>query len=62
MKRQDSVCVTIVTYHSGVYIRRCLEAELYFYSRIFGFPLADSIMPVPIENLDPILRPAGECE
>jgi dipeptidyl aminopeptidase/acylaminoacyl peptidase len=43
-------------------ISRCLEAELYFYSRIFGFPLADSIMPVPIENLDPILRPAGDCE
>jgi dipeptidyl aminopeptidase/acylaminoacyl peptidase len=32
-------------------IRRCLEAELYFYSRIFGFAPADSIEPVPIENL-----------
>jgi dipeptidyl aminopeptidase/acylaminoacyl peptidase len=32
-------------------IQRTLEAELYFYSRIFGFPLADDIEPVPIENL-----------
>ena len=34
-------------------IQRCLEAELYFYSRIFGFPLAEKIAPVRIENLDP---------
>jgi dipeptidyl aminopeptidase/acylaminoacyl peptidase len=33
-------------------IKRTLEAELYFYSRIFGFPLADSVEPVVIENLD----------
>lgn len=32
-------------------IKRALEAELYFYSRIFGFALADSIEPVPIDNL-----------
>jgi dipeptidyl aminopeptidase/acylaminoacyl peptidase len=32
-------------------IRRALEAELYFYSRIFGFNLADPIDPVPIHNL-----------
>ncbi|KAA3646199.1 MAG: S9 family peptidase [Chloroflexi bacterium] len=32
-------------------IKRALEAELYFYSRIFGFPLADDIEPVHIENL-----------
>jgi dipeptidyl aminopeptidase/acylaminoacyl peptidase len=32
-------------------IKRSLEAELYFYSRIFGFPLADAIEPVLIENL-----------
>jgi dipeptidyl aminopeptidase/acylaminoacyl peptidase len=32
-------------------IQRSIEAELYFYSRIFGFPLADEIEPVPIENL-----------
>ena len=32
-------------------IRRTLEAEVYFFSRIFGFALADSVEPVPIENL-----------
>ena len=32
-------------------IRRALEAELYFYGRIFGFTPADSIEPVVIENL-----------
>jgi dipeptidyl aminopeptidase/acylaminoacyl peptidase len=31
-------------------IQRTLEAELYFYSRVFGFPLADAIEPVEIEN------------
>jgi dipeptidyl aminopeptidase/acylaminoacyl peptidase len=30
---------------------RALEAELYFYSRIFGFEPADEIVPVEIENL-----------
>jgi dipeptidyl aminopeptidase/acylaminoacyl peptidase len=32
-------------------IRRALEAEHYFYSRIFGFTPADAIAPVMIENL-----------
>ncbi len=32
-------------------IKRALEVELYFYSRIFGFDLADAIEPVKIENL-----------
>jgi len=32
-------------------IRRVLEAELFFYSKIFGFELADTIEPVHIENL-----------
>ncbi len=32
-------------------IKRALDAELYFYSRIFNFRLADFIEPVPIENL-----------
>ena len=32
-------------------IRRSLEAELYFYSRIFGFELAESIEPVEISGL-----------
>jgi len=31
-------------------IRRSIEAELYFYSRIFGFTAADAIEPVRIEN------------
>jgi dipeptidyl aminopeptidase/acylaminoacyl peptidase len=32
-------------------IQRCLEAELYFYSQIFGFEVPDPIEPVQIENL-----------
>lgn len=32
-------------------IRRTLDAEFYFYSRIFGFEPADEIEPVAIENL-----------
>ncbi|GAI32997.1 unnamed protein product, partial [marine sediment metagenome] len=32
-------------------IKRALDAELYFYSRIFGLELADPIEPVLIENL-----------
>ena len=34
-------------------IRRALEAEFYFYSRLFGFTPADPITPVTIENLQP---------
>jgi dipeptidyl aminopeptidase/acylaminoacyl peptidase len=32
-------------------IQSTLEAELYFYSRVFGFELADPVEPVPIENM-----------
>jgi dipeptidyl aminopeptidase/acylaminoacyl peptidase len=32
-------------------IKRALEAELYFYSKVFKFDLADEIHPVEIENL-----------
>jgi len=32
-------------------IRRTLEAELYFYSRVFDFTAAGEIEPVAIENL-----------
>jgi dipeptidyl aminopeptidase/acylaminoacyl peptidase len=32
-------------------IKRALEAELYFYSKVFGFPLADAVEPVRIENV-----------
>jgi dipeptidyl aminopeptidase/acylaminoacyl peptidase len=32
-------------------VRRALEAELYFYSRVLGFALAEPVEPVEIENL-----------
>jgi dipeptidyl aminopeptidase/acylaminoacyl peptidase len=31
-------------------IKRALDAELYFYSQVFGFVLADPVEPVQIEN------------
>lgn len=33
-------------------IKRSLEAELYFYAKVFGFALADAVEPVQIENLE----------
>jgi dipeptidyl aminopeptidase/acylaminoacyl peptidase len=33
-------------------VKRALDAELYFYARIFGFTPADRIDPVPIRNLE----------
>ncbi|HZI18887.1 MAG TPA: S9 family peptidase [Pyrinomonadaceae bacterium] len=32
-------------------IKRALDGELYFYSRVFGFELAEAVEPVPVENL-----------
>jgi dipeptidyl aminopeptidase/acylaminoacyl peptidase len=32
-------------------IKRSLDAEHYFYSKVFGFELAEPVEPVPIENL-----------
>ena len=32
-------------------IKRALDAELYFYSRVFGFELAEPVEPVEIANL-----------
>lgn len=32
-------------------IKRALDAELYFYSKIFSFELADPVEPVPIQNI-----------
>jgi dipeptidyl aminopeptidase/acylaminoacyl peptidase len=32
-------------------IKRALDAELYFYSRVFGFALAEPVEPVEVENL-----------
>jgi dipeptidyl aminopeptidase/acylaminoacyl peptidase len=48
-------------------IKRSYEAELYFYSKIFRFNLADQIEPVMIENLDvketrPTLPPVEVAE
>jgi dipeptidyl aminopeptidase/acylaminoacyl peptidase len=40
-------------FRQAAHIRRALEAELYFYSRVFGFPLADPVEPVPIAHLQP---------
>src|SRR5256714_12374158 len=37
-------------------IKRALDGELYFYSRVFGFELAEKIQPVEIENLQNRLR------
>ena len=33
-------------------IRRSLDGELYFYSQVFGFELAEEVEPVEIENLN----------
>lgn len=33
-------------------IKRALEAELYFYAQVLGFPLAEPLEPVRIENFD----------
>jgi dipeptidyl aminopeptidase/acylaminoacyl peptidase len=33
-------------------IKSALDGELYFYSRVFGFGLAEAVEPVKIENLD----------
>ena len=33
-------------------IKRCLDLELYFYGRVFGFSPADQIEPITIVNLD----------
>ena len=32
-------------------IKRVLEAQRYFYTKVFGFDLADPVEPVEIENL-----------
>ena len=33
-------------------IKRCMDLELYFYARVFGFSPADEIKPIAIVNLD----------
>jgi dipeptidyl aminopeptidase/acylaminoacyl peptidase len=37
-------------FRRGETIRRALEAELYFYGRVFGFDPADTLEPIPIRN------------
>jgi dipeptidyl aminopeptidase/acylaminoacyl peptidase len=38
-------------FRQAAHIKRALDAELYFYSRIFEFELAEPVEPVEIENL-----------
>jgi len=38
-------------FRSAQSIKRSLDGELYFYSRVFGFELAEPVEPVAIENL-----------
>jgi dipeptidyl aminopeptidase/acylaminoacyl peptidase len=40
-------------FRQAAHIRRACEAEVYFYSRVFGFDLADPVDPVPIAHLQP---------
>jgi dipeptidyl aminopeptidase/acylaminoacyl peptidase len=37
-------------FRQGATIRRTLEAELWFYGRIFGFEPANTIEPIEIDN------------
>ncbi|MGH8560052.1 MAG: S9 family peptidase [Methylococcales bacterium] len=41
-------------FRSATTIERVLDAELYFYSRVFGFYPSDSVEPVSIENIERI--------
>jgi len=34
-------------------VKRALDAELYFYSRVFGFELAEAVLPVPSRTSRP---------
>jgi dipeptidyl aminopeptidase/acylaminoacyl peptidase len=38
-------------FRQGKNIKRALDGELYFYSRVFGFELAEPVEPVEIDNL-----------
>jgi dipeptidyl aminopeptidase/acylaminoacyl peptidase len=57
--RRNGVPVAYVTFEGEQHgfrkvenIRRALDAELYFYSRVFKFELPDGGQPIPIDNLD----------
>ncbi len=43
-------------------LKRSIEAELYFYSRLFGFEPADPIEPVKIENIESYKAPSQTVE
>ena len=56
--RKKGLPVAYITFHDeghgfrkGENIKKMLEAELYFYSKIFGFELPEKIEPIKIENL-----------
>jgi dipeptidyl aminopeptidase/acylaminoacyl peptidase len=58
MLRQKGLPVAYVLYAGEQHgfrkaenIKRTLDGEFYFYSRVFGFKPADPIAPVPIDNL-----------
>jgi len=38
-------------FRQAEHIKRALDGEMYFYSKVFGFELADPVEPVEIENL-----------
>lgn len=43
-------------FRQAKHIKRALDGELYFYSRVFGFELAEPVEPVEIENLEPRVK------
>ncbi len=56
--REKGLAVAYVAYEGEQHgfrqaanIKRTLEGELYFYSRVFSFELAEEIDPIPIDNL-----------
>jgi dipeptidyl aminopeptidase/acylaminoacyl peptidase len=38
-------------FRQSEHVKRALDAELYFYSKVFGFAIADPVEPLRIENL-----------
>ena len=44
-------CPKHIRFREAENIKRALDGELYFYSRVFEFELADGVEPVSIENL-----------
>lgn len=52
------VCGEDIRFRKAENIKRALDGELYFYSRVFGFELAEEVEPVEIETFnEPIARP-----